>query len=52
MAIDFMEGLASTVNDALNPLFDLAKRLCAAVSSLFHQQIEHSTTQERVEPFR
>jgi len=52
MAIDFMEGLASTVNDALNPLFDLAKRLAAAVSSIFQQQDEHITSQERVEPFR
>lgn len=52
MAIDFMEGLASTVNDALNPLFDLARRLSAAVSSIFQHPAAHSTTQERVEPFR
>lgn len=52
MAIDFMEGLASTVNDALNPLFDLATRIKTAISSLFNQPAEHNTFQERIEPFR
>lgn len=52
MAIDFMEGLASTVNDALNPLFDLAMRIKSAISSLFNQHPEHNTLQERIEPFR
>ena len=52
MAIDFMEGLASTVNDALNPLFDLARQLAAAVSSIFQQHPEHSLSQEHKEPFR
>lgn len=52
MAIDFMEGLASTVNDVFNPLFDLAKRLTAAVSSIFQRLPAHSTKQQREEPFR
>lgn len=52
MAIDFMEGLASTVNDVFNPLFDLARRLAAAVSSIFQRLPEHSTAQEHKEPFR
>lgn len=49
MAIDFLEGLASTVNDVLNPLFDLASK----VSHLFSFPKErHSSSIDSVEPFR
>lgn len=52
MAIDFMEGLASTVNDVFNPLFDLALRIRTAISRLFNQHTEHNTLQKHIEPFR
>lgn len=52
MAIDFMEGLTSTVNDALNPLFELARQLAVALNSIFQHPAEHSSLQEHKEPFR
>jgi hypothetical protein len=49
MAIDFLEGLASTVNDALNPLFDLASK---TLHFFFPPKVEHTTSLDSVEPFR
>lgn len=49
MAIDFLEGLASTVNDVLNPLFDLASK---ALHFFFPPKVEHAANVESVEPFR
>lgn len=49
MAIDFLEGLASTVNDVLNPLFDLASK---ALHFFSINKENVSSVVESVEPFR
>lgn len=49
MAIDFLEGLASTVNDVLNPLFDLASK---TLHFFFPRKVDHSVDMESIEPFR
>ena len=49
MAIDFLEGLASTVNDVLNPLFDLASK---ALHFFSPHKADCPLKIESVEPFR
>jgi hypothetical protein len=49
MAIDFLEGLASTVNDVLNPLFDLALKV---VHFFCPSKVDPAINVESAEPFR
>lgn len=48
MAMDFLEGLASTVNDVLDPLFDFALKTI----HFFSLHKEKSPSLENTEPFR
>lgn len=49
MAIDFLGGLASTVNDVLDPLFDLASKV---LHFIHPHKVDHRAEIESVEPFR
>lgn len=54
MRIEFFEGLASTVNDVFNPLFDLAFKVSHALKQLFSRRRakQDDVSVEVVEPYR